>query len=1016
MFIPKHLIVSSLFAFLLAGTALAQEARAPIDNPPVATPPLVTATATAKRVRFVSPGTVVQLRLEVYNEAGQKLFDTELRGGNVLDWHLQDGAGEQLAGGSYACVLTIKSLSGRLSQRVGVVTVNKKKAAFDAAGAAQLSLAQQQTIGPVEGNAGLTIRQQNEAEAITAVTHDGTDGQLTSTTGALTFRTGDVFAGKDKEHMRITEDGRVGIGTDKPEAALDVAGTVRVSDGVKFSDGTTLNASSGKLKVSDANGKATEALQGTGSENRIAKWTDNAGTLGDAAAAEISGMTIFGQNGSGQVAPLFPTAPTFHVVEVVTTGNKTPLTLAGGSGVLEFWKDLGSGMGPAAAVAFGMTKPGLAATNDMVFSTFTPAANWNERMRITTAGDLGIGTNNPGSKLDVAGNINTSTQYNIGGNRVFSVAGTSNTFAGTNAGNSNTTGFLNSFFGSNAGAANTSGSSNSFFGPDAGRSNTTGSANSFFGESAGLMATSAANNSFFGARAGVSTQSGHENSFFGASAGLSNETGIGNSFFGSLAGFANTTASSNSFFGHAAGISNSTGGANSFFGASAGTRNDTGDFNSFFGTSTGFANTTGRFNAFFGTFAGVSNTTASNNSFFGYRAGINNSGPDAFQNSFFGSESGQANSSGNRNSFFGFAAGLENTTACCNSFFGHQAGQANTTGENNAFFGNLSGNATTSGKENAFFGAATGQFNTTGERNSFFGNSAGSSNTTGGANSFFGNRAGEGNSTGPANSFFGNFAGQINTTGGHNAFFGNESGNANTTGSGNVFFGSAAGFSNTVGNDNTLVGHFAGSTNTTGLGNILIGRGAGPNVVAGSDNIHIGNAPEISDDLPDESNRIRIGRQGTQTATFIAGISGTVVAGDAVLVNGNGQLGVLSSSRRFKQDIAAMGRASSKLMQLRPVVFHYRPEYVNGKPTVQYGLIAEEVAKVFPELVGFGADGKPQTVHYHLLNTMLLNEMQKQEGQIRSQAQQLESQAQQITDLEARLRRLEAQATKRQRR
>src|SRR5688572_27037600 len=166
MFTLTRLIGRSLFILVLAGTALAQESRAPIDNPSTPTPagPLVTATATEKRVRFVSPGSVVQLRLEVYNEAGQKLFDTELRGGNVLDWHLQDGAGQRLPAGSYACVLTIKSLSGRLSQRMGLVTVNEEKTAVETAAAAQLSLAQQQTIGPVENNAAFTVLQESAAE------------------------------------------------------------------------------------------------------------------------------------------------------------------------------------------------------------------------------------------------------------------------------------------------------------------------------------------------------------------------------------------------------------------------------------------------------------------------------------------------------------------------------------------------------------------------------------------------------------------------------------------------------------------------------------------------------------------------------------------------------------------------------------------------------------------------------------------------------------------------------------
>src|SRR5687767_10642430 len=201
MFTLQRFIGGSLFVFVLAGAALAQENRAPVDTPrepvPVVAAPLVTATATARRVRFVSPGTVVQLRLEVFNEAGQKLFDTELRGGNVLDWLLQDGAGERLPPGSYACVLTIKSLSGRLSQRLGLVTVNDETAALETTGADKLSIAQQQAIGPiagsVEGNAAFTVVQPSEAEALTTVTHDGTKGQLSRTSGALSFRVGDIF-------------------------------------------------------------------------------------------------------------------------------------------------------------------------------------------------------------------------------------------------------------------------------------------------------------------------------------------------------------------------------------------------------------------------------------------------------------------------------------------------------------------------------------------------------------------------------------------------------------------------------------------------------------------------------------------------------------------------------------------------------------------------------------------------------------------------------------------------------
>lgn len=325
---------------------------------------------------------------------------------------------------------------------------------------------------------------------------------------------------------------------------------------------------------------------------------------------------------------------------------------------------------------------------------------------------------------------------------------------------------------------------------------------------------------------------------------------------------------------------------------------------------------------------------------------------------------------------------------------------------------NIGGNRVLSiaGSNNAFVGVASGFNNNTGGFNSFFGTRSGFNNTTGPGNSFFGWSAGEANITGTQNSFFGLRAG-LRNTGSFNNFFGANAGQENTTGEENAFFGGNAGFNNTTGQSNSFFGGAAGSNSKTGNRNIVIGYSAGTALITGSNNIFLANAGA------DESNRIRIGTQGTQKATFIAGISGTPVVGDTVFVNANGQLGVgAPSSRRFKQDIVAMGNASSKLMQLRPVVFYYRPEYVTGKPTLQYGLIAEEVASVYPELVGFGEDGKPQTVRYHLLNTLLLNEVQKQKSQIQSQEQQLKSQARQIADLEARLRRLEPQASTRRRR
>ena len=124
---------------------------------------------------------------------------------------------------------------------------------------------------------------------------------------------------------------------------------------------------------------------------------------------------------------------------------------------------------------------------------------------------------------------------------------------------------------------------------------------------------------------------------------------------------------------------------------------------------------------------------------------------------------------------------------------------------------------------------------------------------------------------------------------------------------------------------------------------------------------------------------IRIGTSGTQTSFFAAGINGVMTggAGTAVLVDSNGQLGTISSSRRFKEDIQDMADASSGLLQLRPVTFRYQQPYADGSKPIDYGLIAEEVADVYPDLVVKAPHGQVETVQYHKLTPMLLNEVQE---------------------------------------
>jgi hypothetical protein len=192
---------------------------------------------------------------------------------------------------------------------------------------------------------------------------------------------------------------------------------------------------------------------------------------------------------------------------------------------------------------------------------------------------------------------------------------------------------------------------------------------------------------------------------------------------------------------------------------------------------------------------------------------------------------------------------------------------------------------------------------------------------------------------------------------------------------------------------------------TNGDNNIAIGASAGINLTMASDNnIDIGNAG-----VTGESGRIRIGVQGTQTRTFVAGISGSPIAGTSVVVNGFGRLGTVASSQRFKDDIKPMDKASEAILALKPVTFHYKKE-VDSEGIPQFGLVAEDVEKVNPDLVVRDKEGKPYSVRYDQVNAMLLNEFLKEhkkveqlEGTIARLAATVKEQAAQIQKVSAQI-------------
>src|SRR6266496_3639019 len=329
------------------------------------------------------------------------------------------------------------------------------------------------------------------------------------------------------------------------------------------------------------------------------------------------------------------------------------------------------------------------------------------------------------------------------------------------------------------------------------------------------------------------------------------------------------------------------------------------------------------------------------------------------------------------------------TTGTYNTATGNAALFSNTTGFYNTANGASALNNNTTGNSNTATGISALALNTTGSDNTatgfsaLFSNSTGSRNVATGASALYSNQTGGDNTATGYNTLYFN-KGNYNTAHGYKALEKNTSGsnntasglnalNKNTTGSSNEANGAYALFSNTTGIDNTAIGLNALYSNTTGGNNIALGFHAGFNLTTGSLNIHIGNTGVAA-----EANTIRVGTVGSQTNAYIAGISGVTVAGGAGdIVDSNGHLGTAVSSARFKEAIQPMDKTSEAILSLRPVTFRYKHE-LDPSRIPQFGLVAEQVEKVNPDLIVRDEQGKPYTVRYEAVNVMLLNEFLKE--------------------------------------
>ncbi len=401
--LKRHAICSSLLLLILSSSeVLAQSEVTKSNKQSGAT---ITAFATGERVRFTAPSSVVQMRLEVYGSNGEKLFDNELKGGNVLDWLLQNGQAERLAVGSYLCVITAKSISGKLTQRIGSVTIEKMSATVQPVDALQMTARQLQAVGPVEENASVTVLNDDDNQTTTVIAHNGEEGQLIRGRGALSFRIGDFFSGKDSEQMRLTPEGNLGIGITNPLARLDVDGLIRTSQGIVFPDGTI---------------QTTAAIIPSAGSTEAEKPKVNPPKLADLSNAGKSAKRGKG----GKVSPEFTVNEDLTVNGniIFTPAFFRDITMQNNNGGLRFYGAPSlTGTPDAAAIQFWGNNSGFpgqayidsGAHNQaaVIFRTAQTGGTIAERMRVTSSGNVGIGTASPQSKLHLFGSAGFFTPF-----------------------------------------------------------------------------------------------------------------------------------------------------------------------------------------------------------------------------------------------------------------------------------------------------------------------------------------------------------------------------------------------------------------------------------------------------------------------------------------------------------------------------------------------------------------------------------------------------------------------------
>jgi hypothetical protein len=618
----------------------------------------------------------------------------------------------------------------------------------------------------------------------------------------------------------------------------------------------------------------------------------------------------------------------------------------------------------------------------------------------------------------------------------FALTGIQNTAVGSSALASSTTGGGNTATGANALKANTDGIKNTALGLSALANNTTASNNTAVGSGALVLNSTGANNTAIGVNAAFNNNMGSNNTALGYRAGFNLDTGSNNIDIGNdgFSGDANTIrigtpgthtttyiagVINGTFSGDGSGVTNLSAGsltgtlpalnASALTGLSAANITVNGTLPVLNGSALTGLNAS---NITTGTLpvaqlpATVALTTGGNN-FTGFQT-ITGDGPRAKMKASTANNSSymefRDSNDGNNGGFRGIigADGLQYTgtsnqftIATWNdsplAFYTNQNRRMTISSTGNVGIGtapsaatlDVAGTinipATTSATNGVIQMAGTPIISAKGTQNLFLGNGAGNFTLSGSANTATGYQALAASTTASNNAAVGWKAAASTTTGSGNTAVGPGALFNNTTGGSNTAVGLNAAFTNSIGTNNTAIGYQA-LLNTTGTNNIGIGKDSGSSLSTGNNNIDIGHVGAGAD-----SGVIRIGTPGTQVATVIAGIRGVTTGqpnGVNVLIDSSGQLGTVSSSRRYKEDVSDMAEASDKLYSLRPVQFRYKTPFANGEKPIQFGLIAEEVAEVFPELAVFNSEGQPETVKYQDITPLLLNEFLKEHRRV----------------------------------